>query len=287
MDEVEVRGLTRSGPRAGWMEVVVAVVMIAVGAVLIALHLIEPSPEGGTRWVAFGGGVLILLALGASIEIVRNFTRRRRALAGGTEAWLADYDWPADGVQTVNTRSAAIVSASAILGSLLPGLAILAMGLTTGGDVWMTVIGLAMMALMALVSWHQFGTPLVQCLRHGESRLRMPPVPAYLGEPTLVELETSAVLSAPALTFRCIREEWIGSGKHRRKARYLLAYGRTSMDSQTTNGLQLNVEAPAGGPATSLGQDPPRYWELEVKDEAAGFEALFLIPVYPRPRMQG
>lgn len=286
MDEGEIKGPTRSGPRSGWMEVVVAVVMIAVGALPVALHLIEPSREGGTRGLAFGGGFVMLLALGASVEIARNIARRRRAVAGGSEAWRADYDWPADGLQKVNTRSAAIVSAAAILGSLLPGLAILAMGLTTGGVVWMTVIGLAMIALMALVSWHQFGTPLVQCLRHGESRLRMPPVPAHLGEPTLVELETSADLGAPELTLRCIREEWVGSGKHRRKARYLVSYGRTSMDSQTTNGLQLHVEAPADAPATSLSEDPPRYWELEVKDKAAGFEALFLIPVYSRPALR-
>lgn len=286
MEEGEVRGPYRSGPRSGWTEVLVAVVMIAVGALLVALHLLEPSPEGWTRWLAVGGGFALLVALGASVELARNFARRRRARAGGTEAWLADYDWPSDGLQTVNTRSAAVVSAAAILGGLLPGLAILAMGLTTGGDAWLAVFGLAMMAGMTLVSWHQFGTALVQCLRHGESRLRMAPAPAYLGEPTLVELETSADLSTPELTLRCIREEWVGSGKHRRKARYLLAVGRTSMESQTTNGLQVHVEPPADAPATSLSEDPPRYWELEVKDEAAGFEALFLIPVYPRPALR-
>lgn len=287
MDEEEVPGPTRSGARSGWMEVLVAVVMTAVGSLLVAVHLIAPSPGGWSRWLALGGGFAVLVALAASVELARNFARRRRALAGGAEAWLADYDWPADGLQTVNTKSAAIVSAAAILGSLLPGLAILAMGLATGGDATMTVFGLAAMAGMALVSWHRFGTPLVQCLRHGESRLRMAPAPAYLGEPTLVELETSANLGAPELTLRCIREKWVGTGKHRRKERYLLARGRTSMDSQTTNGLQLHVEAPADAFGTSLSEDPPRYWELEVKDEAAGFEAVFLIPVYPRPRLQG
>lgn len=285
--EDELRGPTRSGPRAGWMEACVALVMTGVGAVMVALHHFEPSPGGGTRWVAVGGGALIALAMGASVQIARDFARRRRASAGGAQAWLADYDWPLDGLQAVNTRSAAALSAAAILGGLIPGSLIMAMGLAVGGDLMMTGIGLVMAAFMTLVSWNQFGTPLLQCLRHGESRLRMAPAPAYLGETTLVELETSAELDVPALVFRCVREEWVGSGKSRRKARFLIEYGRASLDSRTTNGLQILVEARADAPATSLSEDPPRYWELEVKDEAAGFEALFLIPVYPRPRLLG
>lgn len=279
-----LRGPTRSGPRSGLTEAFTAVVMISVGSLLIYVDWVEPGALGGKRWLTLGGAVAVLVALGAAVELVRNFKRRRRAAEGGRDAWLADFDWPADGLQRANTWGEAVRAAAVVLGSLLPGAGILLMSFSSGFDeVWMPVLGVAMAAGMGAAVWYQLGAPLVQCLRHGESRLRMPPVPVYLGQPSLVEFETAAALGALGLTLRCVREAWEGSGKHRRKVRHFVQRGRAETHSQTTNGFQLLLEPPADAPGTSLGVDPPTYWELEVVDEAAGFEALFLVPVYPRP----
>lgn len=40
---------------------------------------------------------------------------------------------------------------------------------------------------------------------------------------------------------------------------------------------------PEDAPTNALKDNPAVYWELQVRRAEAGFEAYFLVPVYPRP----
>jgi hypothetical protein len=51
--------------------------------------------------------------------------------------------------------------------------------------------------------------------------------------------------------------------------------------------LPVSFKLPEGEFGTRLSEAPARYWELEVKADTPGldFGALFLLPVYERPRI--
>lgn len=289
MEGESLPGRPRAGSGSRLVEAGAGLMVAACGLLLVVgERYLEPSAGNLSRdmaaWMAAGGWLGLAIGPVVFTHAVWSWRRRTRVLRGGAGAWRADYDWPQDGLTRANTAAEAAGGALMLSLSLTPGLALCGVSLMLSGETLLIpAAGLLITAVWTLLAWHQWGTGLMQRLRHGESRLRLPPAPVYAGETVLAELETTADLRAPQMTLRCVREVRTGSGDSQRVERRLAATGRTAMCAQTTAGWQLNIEAPADAPVTALSADPPTYWELEVKDVAARYEAVFLVPVYPRP----
>lgn len=228
-----------------------------------------------------GGGALVGAGLlGAGVLGLEALRRRRAHRAWGEMA--GDFAWPPDGVQAAGTwwdaaKSAAAVAAVGVGAGLVPGLYF-----DLDQDVSLVLFFIAA-PLAGWVANLLCGGPLTQYRRYGASRLKLPPGPVSPGGTAFAELETGADLSRAELTLRCVQERMVGGGKQARLVRAALAEGRVGQRQATTTGLQFTLEVPEGAPTTALAADPAVYWELFVSAKEAGFEAYFLVPVYPRP----
>ncbi|TPW19807.1 MAG: hypothetical protein FD126_2318 [Elusimicrobia bacterium] len=254
-----------------------------IGVVAFALKAMGVAEDDAflDPWVRAGGAVAALALVGLMVNSVAGALRRRTLADRG--AMALDYAWPADGVQSAGTwvdalRSVGVIAFSVFVGGFLPtayfqppkdvALPLFVVGGAVGG----------------FLGYLFGGGALVQYRRYGASRLKLPPGPLPPGESMLAELETSADLSRAELVLRCVRETIVGTGKHARVVRTQTAGGRVSQRQATTSGLQFVLTPPEDAAPNSLATHPPLYWELYVNDEAAAFEAYFLVPVYPRPR---
>lgn len=228
------------------------------------------------------GGAAFLLGLAGMVypSAAAAFARRSMPGWGGM---LADHPWPKDGVQEAGTfrdalSSLGTIALSAVAAGFMPGLYF-----DLGEDLTLAlfVIGAPIGGFLGHLLG---GGALVRYRRYGASRLKLPPGPVVPGASTLAELESGADLSRAKLDLRCVREVVVGAGKQAHAVRTKIGEGRLYGVQATTAGLQLVLEVPEDASANDLRAEPPVYWELFVRDEAAEYEAYFLVPVYrPTP----
>jgi hypothetical protein len=167
---------------------------------------------------------------------------------------------------------------------------------------WLLLFGDA----VALAFWGVTIYQLIQGTKYGESELRFAKNPFFLGEEVEVHLQGGDRLrgyTEMTWTLRCIEERLVGTPKNRSVACFALyedkrvvAPGEVDLGPgkaarffqlgrQKDESSELHMLFPLPDKrdlATS--QDPPRYWELEIKARVPGidYKAAFFLPVYAR-----
>jgi hypothetical protein len=142
--------------------------------------------------------------------------------------------------------------------------------------------------VLGLVRLYRLG----RLLKYGTGWIRFDRFPFFLGETLDLRLGCRGRLDrfrSLIVTLRLVQvtRETRGSSisfvGHQHWAERLEFDPRTLQDPTE---LPVSIPLPADGPCTSIAEDPPRYWEIEIEGPAAGpgldFQARFLVPVYSR-----
>jgi hypothetical protein len=292
-------GRPLAGASAPGRAVAVGLMMAAGG--LMALALFSFAPEGAlpTEIMAPMRAVIAVscaCAATAGLLALRDMRRRSRAAEAArrdpANAWRLD--WPSSsGLVSDHAAVGALESLGGSLLALVPGASLLCMfavGAAFGDGrqvAFALVFGLGFVALGVYgVRWRL----VTQYLRFGGSALTTEPFPLRLGRPARAALAARGRLSRPRAELRFVVEVRVerGSGRtadawiERREKAVLPArvLGAAAAPGGRTR-VDVEFDLPSSGLPTKLAQDPPEYWELSVSDEAAGYAATFVLPVYP------
>lgn len=215
------------------------------------------------------------------------------------EPWLVEYDWNREGIASDSGLS--VLSQVLKLAFLLVFLSPFNYFVFVGPE--SAMLPLAPRGLVAFFDlipvfllWGILST-LWHRNKYGRARLAFGSFPFYLGESLSARFSTPRPIGEfkkISFTLRCVRE---GTRVYRTR--------RTGGTAETTceqiwademvldqpgalydGELPLSFKLPDGDYSSRFVDAPTRYWELEVKADTAGmdFAALFLLPVYSRPR---
>jgi hypothetical protein len=294
--------LGRSGSNVQGREAVkvglLALALAAASGLLFPAILRRTGHADGRELVYVAFGALMAVA-GASFLVpgvvgMREEARRRRAQASHPdEPWLADHPWRREGARSEDATDAGKwLWQAAFLAAFLSVLAFIALASAPPGP--FRVAGATLLGILGLSVPASAGRGLyllARRARHGRSELRFVGFPFFLGRP--LEAELVRPPGAPPVarleaTLRCVRERYVRRGVTRRKD--------TLLDVQVLYEHTIVVEAAPGarrhplrfelpdepGLATLLAENPPRYWEVEVRSAVLGVDlaATFLVPVY-------
>jgi hypothetical protein len=256
------------------------------------------EPSGATaRWMsayigaAIGGGGLCLSFVGAS-ALFRRRNARRRMRGNEQTPWLGDHPWNPAGDRELVVGHA--------LRGLLPMLGVAA--LIAPVNVWVqtaamppgtrtpTAVVLGLMDLVLVGGLARSLYHVTRSLKHGPAWVRFARFPFFLGDTLDVQLgcdrglESLETLTVAVRFIRVRQERSSGETSMVLDQHWGSAIELDARAWSGASGVRLSVPLPAGDYATRLSDDPPRYWELEMKGEGpgVGLHARFLLPVYAR-----
>lgn len=288
----------------GWFGVIFGIPFLGAGVVmsLVAAGIFPVSGKPppvlimGSMGAVFGLAGLLVMVQGA-----RGVFRKRRIdglkRMRPAQAWFWDHAW--EGRKVVDGKLGSVIAGWA-------GTAFFCLFLTPFNYVVffhvkdeVPFFAKGVIGLFDLIGVIVIGTAIyktLQYLKYGSSVLHFDRFPFHPGEQMAARLEAPAQLgsfNALELTLRHIEEriEVHGSGKNRsqRSVRYQVyadttVYQKGALAGGGGRELRVTFDLPAQPYLTRLSENPPRYWELEVKGDAPGvdYHALFLIPVYAK-----
>jgi hypothetical protein len=288
---------------SAWIAIPIGVAL-GTAAVLLIIYATAGLPRIGKPRVlpvlVFPFAIVVgLLGIGLLVSLAarlfRNGRARRLARSHPGAPWLADHAWDPRGARDDTLRRALQNLAGAFFVGLflvpfnwlaffsrgeLPLAGRIIFGLVTG-FFDLLVIGLFVYGVYLLA----------RLATHGASVLRFERFPYLLGTPLAAALRVGG--RGPAhrrlsATLRCIEEKW-----ERRDSEsastvcYQIYADRRQIEppfAPLPDGREARIsfdlpDLPIG---TRLADQPPRYWELEVRSEGPGvdYAATFLVPVY-------
>jgi hypothetical protein len=250
-----------------------------------------PAPPAAILYCTgaiFAGGGLLLWMRGLRAIFVSLRTERLMR-ARPDEPWWGDHRWNAAG-----TRQHPWLAA---LGGMAP-IAYFALFLSPfhwwmATDPWIPgyfILGVFDLILIALLVVWFYG--LLRVARYGASWIRFERFPFFLGETLDVRVGCRrgfAGLDKLTVTVRFVETRAESSDNKANLVGIQKWVEHRDIDPRQladANEVPISVTLPPGGNdrSTWLSENPPRYWELEMKGEAPGvdFEARFLLPVYAR-----
>jgi hypothetical protein len=222
-----------------------------------------------------------LRAIAARLLFERRLRRHARA------PWLADRAWNPKGDREHPLSTA-------VQGLFLPAflaLFLLPFHWWMWADTWIPgVLILALFDLFLIAALAYWLYTIGRSIKYGAAWIAYDRFPFFLGDTLEVRLGCRGRLDrfeklAVTLRFIEVKSERVG------KNNQAICYQHWSEQLLVDPGgladpfvLPVSVRLPAGNYGTWLSDDPPRYWEIETKGEAAGidFESRFLVPVYAR-----
>jgi hypothetical protein len=301
------RGLATTSGCAPVFLMVFGLPFMGVGVVvaLIAKGVITPS-RGNDMPGWLGWAVAVIFSLPGAFVFVKGFkglfdaARLKRAREQHpNEPWLVEYAWDPEGISADSRASA--LSQVAILAFLLVFLAPFNYFVFFGPDSSEAPLfarGLiALFDLIPVLMVWGIVTTLWHKAKYGQSRLAFGSFPFYLGGSLTARFSTRRAIGEfkkMTFTLRCVEEHTEvyrttrGSSAARTKCNQIWA-DEVVLDRPGAlydGELPISFKLPDGDYGSRFVDAPARYWELEVKADTPGldFGALFLLPVYPRPR---
>jgi hypothetical protein len=295
----------RTAPRVpAWLALVLGLGLIVAGAALglVGAGVLRPEPRVpapaavpyaiGVTFVVLGAW---LLAYRIEDGLRESRTRRlQRAMPGAP--WFADHPWdPAGAWDETGRRAVATAVLAVILGVFLVPFNWVAFSPRSGIDLWGRILFIVVTGAFDILTVVVAGYAAYfawRRARFGPVFLRFERFPLTLGTSARVWLRvprppTDCRLAA---TLRCVEERYVADGDSSSTQSEQVwadavpiepAWGQVGGSWNLPIGLRL----PVGPYETRLAERPPRYWELDLRGEAAGvdFGATFLVPVYAPP----
>ncbi len=274
-------------------------VAVGVGIILVGTKTIsvDPSTVHAPYWVLAVVGVIFALAglavVGSGITGMRRKAQIEALIATNPNLpCLRDYPWDPAGVRSAGLGR--IVGGFVVAGFMAIFLVPFHWWAITDPN-FVVVIVVSIFDLVTLAVVGHCVYLAMRLRKYGSSSLRFGSFPFHPGQ--LVELFWTSTRGLGAFnkivfTLRQIREqrEVVGTGKNRRTV--YRKYAQWS-DTYTVEGpdthepgaeLAITFLLPETGAATTLSDDPPSYWELEMQVDAPGvdFRESYLVPVYAK-----
>lgn len=299
--------INRSGvPTDGPRDILIGIVLAWIGSrTLLQLLLGEISPsDGAPVWVASSSS-LLLAAIGILMIThgIGDMRRRSRTAvhraANPREPWAWDHQWSPFGSRDDASRAIAHRCRYVVIMALL--LAPLHWGYVSGeeSDAVLAAAVVIMDAfVISAIVW--IGYLLVRRRKYGVRVVRFRRFPFLTGgevEVSLARFGALTKIQGMTATLRCVQERFETRQRGRKRRTRVVCY---EVWSATKLSEEAEGRRPAKGdftwrftvpddvPGTALSERPSRYWELEVTADVPGvdFGAIFLIPVYERPRAE-
>lgn len=232
-----------------------------------------------------------LMLWSAAIHAILRHRRTQRLLrARPDEPWWGDYHWNAKGDRQRPFLGAvgSVVTFGFIVLFLTP------FHWWMSADPWIPgflILGLfdLIFSVVALVWLYRLG----QQLKYGAAWIRFERFPFFLGETVDVRLGCRSRLDRFArliVTLRLVQVQKEQRGNSNDAVGYQHWSERLVFDPAALpdpHELPVSIPLPSDALGSALSEEPPRYWEIDVKGPASGvemdFEARFLVPVYGRP----
>ncbi len=282
----------------GWVAMLVSLPFlgVAAGCLLLVVGVLD-LPADISKYarivIAEMGGLFacagLFLLLGGLGKTVRSVQRERSRRRAPEQPWIWDCRWDRRGAHG-RLLSSCIKAAmfSVVMAGILAPVNLWAVGET------FFLIFAGLLDLVWLVSLAVLVAHLRRLHRFGRSTLVFAGFPFHLGQDLRVTLEQAGRLrdcQSLELTLRCIEEvpETVGRGRHQstKVVCYALYEDCQTLQPESlrlTPGSQLPISfpLPPDAPPTRRSEQPPRYWELEIKADTPGIDFLerFLVPVY-------
>jgi hypothetical protein len=290
----------------GWPAVVFGVPFMGVGA-FIGWMMLHATPathpahhaaaKNAPEWLgpAFAG--MFFLA-GAFVfvhgirGVIRKAIWRRESAERPNEPWLTDHHWRREGI----AFSAFDDMFKRLFAALLWTAFLVPFGWVgwTQRGAWPFLVAVGIFGLLGLIFWVRWAQMLFDFLRYGNSFLTYDQFPYSLGGTFNARLRVPHHVSALdelTLTLRCVQEKYVTTGTGQNRTSSVVCYelygesitlGRDRLNGLVVGEVPVEFKVPSDQPATTLISTPPTYWELEAKGKArgAGYEAVFLVPVY-------
>ena len=271
-----------------------------VAIILIAADLIHVPPGDihGPRWIlAACGGMFAAVGLGIEVYGIRAIRRRahlKKQLAEHfAEPWYGDYDWNPEGIGD-NSRSRLV---GVIIGTLFFALFLspftwLAFFSQRGIVMVKVIVGVFDAILLLSIVYTIYC--LIRQLKFGRGHLRFSRFPFFLGHSLDVQFSNNRGIGRYdkiTFTLRYIQERWITRGSGKNRSTSVVGF-ELYRDTKTIEGpgqyrrgdppLSITFDLPDGQYDSRLRENPPAYWELEIKAQTAGVDMAtsFVLPVY-------
>jgi hypothetical protein len=279
---------------------------VGVIAALVEKGVITPS-RGGDMPGWMGWAVAVIFFVPGAFVFLNGFkglfdaARLKRVREEHpNEPWLVEYDWNPEGISADSRAS--VLSQVLVLAFLLVFLApfnyFVFFSPDSASEVPLLARGLiAFFDLIPVLVLWGIVTTLWHKAKYGQPRLAFGSFPFHLGGPLSARFSTRRAIGEfkkMSFTLHCVEERTEIYRTTRRSTST-----RTTCEQIWTDELVLDqpgalyegefpisFKLPDGDYGSRFVDAPARYWELEVKADTPGldFGALFLLPVYARPR---
>lgn len=270
---------------------------VATGVALAWIRLFRPEwiqYEGSPTpaaiiygMAALFGGAGLLLWVPHAFAVAARLRQDRRAKQFPREPWRADRSWNSKGDRQRPVSDA--------LGSLV-FFAFMALFLAPfhwwmwAETWWPGVAIVALFDLFLLAGLAYWAYTVGRSLKYGAARIAYDQFPFFLGEPLGVSLMCRGGFERfdrLTVTVRFVKVKIESKDNRSDKVCHQHWAEERVFERALLAGvaeLPLSFQLPEGDYDSRLGDDPPRYWEIEAKGEAPGidFAAQFLLPIYAR-----
>jgi hypothetical protein len=282
----------------GWKSALFGVPFLAAG-IFIGWAATNGSTAGkhAPDWVIGAFGAMFFLGgffffVHGLHGVLRKAAYRREASQRPSEPWLYDFHWRREGI----AFSAFDDMLNRLLAALLWTAFLVPFGWIGANEkgAWPFLVGAVIFGLIGLIFWYRWAAMLLDLLRYGNSFLSYESFPYSLGGTLRARLRSPRHVSAIdelTLTLRCVQEKYVttGNGENRSTSvacyelyNDVITYGHDRLTGFAAGDIPIEFPLPPDQPTTTLAATPPTYWEIEAKGKArgAGYEAVFLVPVY-------